>query len=538
MQVVVISDWLRKVKNLPATEIRGAIEAETDKAILINNVWIPKSQIIHSENSGSNLSESPDTPQLLDNLPDIPIFHTTPWAHQTKAFWFTALAWGLTLDNLTLGERKTGGGAGLFVTMGGGKSKVTIDLKRNFACNRTLIQAPKTVVSVWPDQFDRHWPGGATVLPLTDGSVKKKQQLAQEAWSKCDPMSPLAIVINYESAWREPFRSWSLERTWDLLVCDEVHKIKADRGKSSMYCKELSTRGVHRLGLTGTPMPHSPLDVFAQYRFLNANVFGSSFPRFRSRYAVMGGFERRQVMGWRYQDEMKKKIYSIAYRVPSDVLDLPEVIDMERRFALPKATQRIYASLESRLVTEVKEGTVTVRNALVKFLRLQQLTGGHLTDDDGVSKKVESSKPSALHEVLEEIPEDESVVVVSRFHGDMDSIHEVCSAVGRTTGELSGRVNQLKEWQDGESNTLVLQEQTGGMGIDLTRTHYVVFYSLTFSLGDYQQVRARFHRPGQKKNVRFIHLVAEKTVDQKVLSALRAKEDVIRGLMTSMKEEA
>ena len=248
------------------------------------------------------------------------------------------------------------------------------------------------------------------------------------------------------------------------------------------------------------------------------------------------GFERRQVIGFKYQDEMKKKIYSISYRVSNDVLDLPDTIDMERRFSLPKKTQRLYDSLESRLVTSVEDGTVTVSNVLVKFLRLQQLTGGHLTDDDGTSMKVESNKPETLNEVLGEIPEDEPVVVISRFHGDMDAVHEVCAAAGRTTRELSGRVNQLKEWQDGAANALVLQEQAGGMGIDLTRTRYAIFYSLTFSLGDYKQVRARFHRPGQTRNVRFIHLVAEKTVDRKVLQALSKKEDVIKKLMSRIKE--
>jgi SNF2 family DNA or RNA helicase len=155
---------------------------------------------------------------------------------------------------------------------------------------RVLIAAPLRVVQVWwRSSSDTSRPDGVVALDEDAGSVAEKQRLAEEKLRLAETRGvPFVAVINYDAVWREPFGSWAERQAWDLVVADESHKLKRPGGKGSLYFKRLRGRARHRLALTGTPMPHSPLDVYAQFRFLDASVFGPSFNAFKQKYAVMG----------------------------------------------------------------------------------------------------------------------------------------------------------------------------------------------------------------------------------------------------------
>jgi len=129
----------------------------------------------------------------------------------------------------------------------------------------------------------------------------------------------------------------------------------------------------------------------------------------------------------------------------------------------------------------------------------------------------------------------EKAVVFCRFHHDLDTVARVCKELGRTCGEISGRVKQYAEWKAGEFSTLAVQIQAGGLGIDLTEAPYAVYYTIGFSLGDYVQSVARVHRPGQTKAVSIYRLVVRDTVDEQLIKALDKKQNVIRAILEGVK---
>ena len=102
--------------------------------------------------------------------------------------------------------------------------------------------------------------------------------------------------------------------------------------------------------------------------------------------------------------------------------------------------------------------------------------------------------------------------------------------------ELSGRRNELRVWQEGKAPILAAQMQAGSLGVSMVRARYAVFYSLGYSLGDYQQARARLVRPGQQRGVTFIHLLVRGTVDEHVYQALEAKADVVEHVLRLLKQ--
>jgi len=428
------------------------------------------------------------------------------WAHQTEALEF-------------ISDKP---GAMLAMDMGTGKSRVIVDLIARKDYQKVLILAPLSVVgNVWPGEFAKHAPGLLCVLPLVGQNTKKRQEAAAKA---LDSGRPTAVVMNYDAVWRKVFGDWAMKQNWDLLVMDESHRIKAPGGVASRYCSRLSDRVRHRVALTGTPMSHSPLDIYAQYRALDKSIYGTSFTRFRSRYAVMGGYNRMQVVGYQREAELRDLFYSRAYRVESDdVLDLPSTLSVNLMCELGREGQRLYSEMADEFIADVAGGQITASNALSRLLRLQQITSGYGRLEDGTDVEVDTSKAKVLEDTLTDIGR-EPVVVFTRFVHDLDVVHRIAAKVGIPSYEVSGRRKDLSEWTSG---VLAVQIQAGGLGLDLTLARYAIYYSLGFSLGDYSQSMARLHRPGQTHPVEYIHILASGTVDETVMDALARREEVI-----------
>lgn len=421
--------------------------------------------------------------------------------------------------------------------MGTGKTRTAIDLIQTEGFKNVLIACPNAVIDVWRNQFKNWAVKEILVVCLDKGSVSKKTDTADSAIKLNAAVDgQLVIVINYESLWREPFGSLALKQNFDLFIQDEIQANKSPGGKSSRYCHKLAKTCGKVLGLSGTPLPHSPMDAYGVFRALDDSIFGTSFQRFRSRYAVMGGFQNKQVVAYQNRDEMSAKIDSIRIHVSRDVLDLPDAVHIEQTFELDSKTRKIYRELENELYVAVESGEVTAANALTKLLRLQQITSGYLTLDtesgeDRSYERLNNSKAELLKTILDGLEQDEPVVVFCRFTHDIESVKAACLETGRTCLELSGHKKELQQWQAGDAPVIAVQIGTGAEGIDLTRAAYCVYFSLGFSLNQYEQSLARCHRPGQKRTVFYYHLIAENTVDRKVYLALKDRKNIIEAIL-------
>lgn len=461
--------------------------------------------------------------KTAEGLPQPKIRKTDAWRHQLQAYHFAANMPAVLLD----------------MGMGTGKSKVTIDLIVNKGWRRVLIACPKSVLNVWRDEVAKH--ADADSLRIWNGTKGTCSQRAAEIERfliDCQKLNRAAIVVvNHEAAWREDMEQTLFGADFDAVIIDESHRIKSPSGKASRFFSRLGDKVPNKLCLTGTPTPHSPLDIYAQYRFLDKGIFGTSFAMFRARYAVMGGFGGKQVMGYQNAEELRQRVDSIAYHVGREVLDLPESVHNTRVVELTPRTMRAYMQMEKEMVVQIEQGEITANNALAKLLRLQQITSGYLPMENGESTvQVGTEKRDALADIFEDLPQREPIVVFARFRHDLDNIRSAAEDSGRTYAELSGRANDLELWQQGGADVIGVQIQAGGVGISLVRARYCVYYSVGFSLGDYEQSLARVHRPGQKQSVIYYHLIASGTVDEKVYAALQKRRDVIDEIFQNIKK--
>lgn len=428
-------------------------------------------------------------------------------------------------------------GAALLMEMGTGKSltaiAITGALSQAGLIRRVLIVAPLSILGVWEEEFQKFAAFPYALAVLSGSSAKKLDTLRHMTGTTLQ-----VVVVNYESAWRleKALTAWHP----DLIIADEGHKIKTHNIAASKAMHRMGAKASYRLLLTGTVITNKAIDVFSQYKFLNPAIYGNSFYAFRNRYFDMVGYgNHTPVLKKSMESELTEKLHSISYRATkAECLDLPETIDMIRQIELEPAALRIYRGLVKESYAELAGGEVTATNILTRLLRLSQLTGGFLGNDETAAvEQVSAAKLSALEDILDgAVAEGKKLVIIARFIPEIKAICKLLEKRGLgyscITGEVKNRDEQVARFQnEPEVMAFVGQIATAGLGITLTAASTMVFYSLDYSMSNFEQTKARIHRMGQRMPCTYLYLVARGTVDEKVLAALESKADLARTLV-------
>lgn len=414
------------------------------------------------------------------------------------------------------------------------------------AIETVLIVAPTSVCAVWPKEFEDAATFKFKVNVLLGD---KKQRLRELEALKAFPFKALKVaVINYESTWREEIFEALLDWKPDMVIADESQRIKSHDAQQSKAMHKLGDVARYKLILSGTPVQNNAIDIFSQYRFLDPTVFGMNFYAFRNRYAIMGGFSNRQIVGYKDLDELIKKEHSIAYRVTKEeALDLPEQTFITRNIRMNTKDRNLYDQIRRNSFAELESGgQITAPTVLTKLLRLQQFTGGFIQADEGDKPElIFRGKLDALEDILEDyvIEAEKKLVVFCRFRPEIDLIQRLldrrkiryCSIYGDI--KIDDRGDIVKEFQTNPKVKVFLaQIDTAGLGITLTTADTCVYYSVNFNYAAYSQSLARIHRIGQRNRCTYIHLVVEKTIDETVLKALAKKEDLAKTVVDDWKQ--
>ena len=422
--------------------------------------------------------------------------------------------------------------------MGTGKSAMAIESTRD--ARVVLIVCPIAVGPAWVKQY-LMWDASRSVCLAVSGTQPERIAKIKDA---LDSGERVTVVINYDSVYRAKVGKVIAATAWGAIVCDESHKLKSPTGKASKFLAKLSESlpEARKICMTGTPTPNNPLDWWAQFRFLDRDILGADFRAFRNRIAVTHPMYSSWIISFRpdAMAAMRERIDSHVYRVTSDeVLDLPDLIHTDIPVELSGVVRRFYTRLEDDMVAEGEGGLTTVDNPMVLVGRLQQASSGYHRADDSdsvslIDPDTKSDKIESLSEWLAGFGLREPLVIFAKFSEDIRLATIACTESGRTVSELSGRKKQLEQWQAGETDVIVVQQQCGSAGVDLTRSCYAIYVSLSHSLGDFEQSLARLRRPGQTRCVRFYHLVATDTIDEAIYSALVNKKSVVESVLSRL----
>lgn len=443
--------------------------------------------------------------------------------------------------------------------MGAGKSYIAIQNVRHVATTgtkRTLILCPSAVLGVWRREFWIHAREQFDVIVL-DGkhnSVKKAEIVSDALKVQQSHGRPVVIVVNYETFWRKEIFKVLSSVIWEKIICDESHRIKAHGAKCSQHAWKLGMKCGSRSGLTGTPMPNNPGDIFAQYRFLQESIFGRYWTHFRNRYAVMNKMIPQKVDKWINLDELHQKIDTIKYYIGKEVLVLPEKQNITIEVNLSPAGRKLYNEMRKESMIEIQQQidigkengedmeqikTAVASNGAVRFLRLLQLAQGYITDDDGEDINTDTEKRRTLMDLLDDAGE--PVCVYGWFKHDLRCVERCCEILGLRYGEISGRRKDLTPHATMPENIDVMgvQCKSGSSGIDLTRSRIaIIMNSGLLSPGDYDQMEARQYRPGQTRDVVYYSLVTKGTVETKLINDRGEKRSIVDALMAELVDES
>lgn len=324
------------------------------------------------------------------------------------------------------------------------------------------------------------------------------------------------------------------------ILSHNCQKIKSAGSKTSKFFKLLHANSKKRVGLSGTPTPNTPLDIYGIYRFLAPEIFDTSYQRFQMRYAEMGGFENHTIIRYINEKELNEKVYSIANRIETaDVVELPDSMDIFVECELSPAARKAYDEFYNEAVIEFSNGVeLTAANVLVKNLRLAQIASGTVKDDDGNEHLIDTNKMDLLEELLLSI--DEPCVVFTRFRAEVEQIRAMIEGFGakgekpKTVCQIASGKDERELFASGEADVCVVNIQAGGVGLnELVRARYGFYYSTGYSSGDFEQSKARIKRPGSDltKKVFYYHLVAKNTMDEVIRAAIEKKIDIVQTIL-------
>jgi SNF2 family DNA or RNA helicase len=331
-----------------------------------------------------------------------------------------------------------------------------------------------------------------------------------------------------------------------LIGIDESTTIKSPTAKRTKNILKIGDLAKYRRILTGSPVTKSPLDLYTQCKFLDPfHLDESSYYAFRARYANMvkrnfGGRSVQLVVSYRRLDELAEKLEKFSYRVlKEDCLDLPEKVFVTRNVELSDEQKKMYLTMKNAAIAEQDGKVMSSMSALTTLLRLHQITCGHMKTDDGETLPIKNNRLTSLMECLEET--DGKVIIWANYREDIKNIVEsLKKAYGDAStveyhGGVDPRVRQdniaLFQEKNGPTRYFVGNAQTGGYGITLTAANTVIYYSNNYDLEKRLQSEDRAHRIGQTGSVTYIDLVAEKTIDDRIIKSLKNKVDIANEIM-------
>jgi len=443
--------------------------------------------------------------------------------------------------------------------MGGGKSRVVVDYIQNTlpTDGLVLLVCPnQAVTNVWPGEFLKfgHPDTPVNTSSLYARPVPDRTRALHEALSPPRHRTMVAI-LNYEAAHLEPLAKLLLATPWDLIVMDESHRIKAPGGVQSRFMARLCANAKRVIALSGTPMPQGPIDIYAQARAIAPKAFGTSVQRFRDAYCVMGpsgvnkangkpypAFLAHTIQSYKNLADFHRQLATFTFHVEPDTVEagLPDFTDTTVPTPLPKEAQAAYDELETEMCAELDGHFVTVDNALVKQLRLAQLTAGHWLDPEtNQTRQVHTAKIDAALSIIDAADPSERFVIFARFRPEMADYHTAIQQQAlRPAFLLMGGRDELQQWKNTVGAVLIVQIAAGAEAVSFVEARYQIYSTVTWSYSQYEQSRRRIRRHGQDRPVTYYHLIAPRTVDEDAHAALQRKGDVIESVRDGIRARA
>ncbi len=407
--------------------------------------------------------------------------------------------------------------------MGAGKTVVTLSCIKEWlytgSAKRVLIIAPLRVAqTVWAEEC-KQWEHLSSIGPVKALGTKLERIKALRS------QATVTIINKDNVKWlADGYKKWP----FDTVVIDESSTIKNPASKIFKALKKASTYIERVVLLSGTPAPNSYADLWSQIYLIDGGErLGKNITSFRSTYMEQKPYD---MYTWYMKKGADKEI---DHKVKSVCLnaEVPKVGSqvINTTVKLTAHIQKMYKNVEKDFILELGAGTVTAVNSAVLVGKLLQICNGNVYDDNKKSMFLHDHKLVALGELVKENPT-ENVLVGYNYRSDLEAIKNRFPQSEVLSNDNIGR------WNRGEIRMLLASPQSAGHGLNLQfGGSILVWYGLTWSLERYKQFNARLARTGQKRQVRIVQIMAEDTIEDRVLAVLMKKDESQEGFLQSLR---
>jgi len=406
--------------------------------------------------------------------------------------------------------------------MGTGKTRTQLqyisDYHASYHDLKVLIIAPKSIIlSSWIGDIEKFYPELSAVAVI--GSKMEKLELLRK--------DATIYITNYETM------NQGIDFTVsgiDYLVCDEAIKLKNPRAKWTKAITELSRFVPSVALLSGLITPNNLLEVFGPFNIVAPGVLGKNFWQFREHYFTPDpySFENRSWLPKKHTEDRITDLLSpyIIRHTKAKCLDLPDKIHTKRSVEMT-AKQRVnYNQMKKEAVLQLKDSSISAVNKATVIQKLAQISSGFIYDHEKKIHTFESAKVRELEDIINGELANDQVLIFTNFKAETKLFREKYPEESFIYGGQSSneQIEDIEKFQNGDNRLMFASVAAAKYGLTFTNCHYVIYFSMNYSLDDFAQSQDRIHRIGQQHNAQYIYLLSSKSIDEVIYKALQTKK--------------
>ena len=430
--------------------------------------------------------------------------------------------------------------AALILEMGLGKSVITLTaiehlMHDSFEVRKVLVIAPlRVAASTWPDEI-RKWDHLSSLTFSVAVGTRDERIAALK-------QNTDITIINRENI------QWLVEESgvpfdYDMVVIDELSSFKNHRTKRFRSLMKARPKVKRIVGLTGTPAPNGLMDLWAEFRLLDGGKrLGRFIGQYRERWLLPDKCNQMVVFSYKPKEGAENEIYSAIADITVSMkamerIRMPELIETEMKVSMSGSERKAYDSMKKALVLSLPGGAITASNAASLSGKLMQLSSGAVYTDEDSFTEIHRRKLDALEDAIESM-NGKPLLIAYWFRHERTRISGLLTGLGIPWKEISDE-SSIREWNEGKLQAAIIHPASAGHGLNLqSGGSTLLWFTVPWSLELYQQTVARLWRQGQKEETTVvIHLITEGTIDERVLAALRRKDQTQEALLEAVKAD-
>ena len=398
----------------------------------------------------------------------------------------------------------------------------------SFQVRKVLVIAPLRVTTVWTNEIKK-WDHltGLHYSVAVGSEMERKTALLERAQ---------VYLINRENV------EWLISKSglpfdYDMVVVDELSSFKSHQTKRFKSLLKVRPKVKRFVGLTGTPSSNGLIDLWSQYRLLDKGErLGRFIGRYREEYFVPDKRNQQVIFSYKPKPGAVEAIYQQISDITismkgTDYLKLPALVMNEVPVKLSEKEMETLDTMKRDLITTVQGQEITAASAAALSGKLLQMANGAVYGEDGIAIHIHDRKLDALEDLIE-AANGKPVLIAYWFKHDLARIQK------RFEVEVLSSSESIHRWNHGEIPVAVIHPASAGHGLNLQAGgSTLVWFGLTWSLELYQQTNARLWRQGQKETVVIHHLMAQHTLDERVMKALIDKDQTQSALIEAVKAD-